>query len=188
VQGHLLEQGLARAYLQAGNRACAGALLEAEEIARRQRRGVWGEAAYEVRPADPPLALLRQSGTFQVVVGRVARVGQSRASIYLNFGSGRRSLAASLRRGDGEALLGAHASDPRALEGKLVRIRGWIERRRAGGVSRVSGPVIDLSAGGMVEVLDEPRAGSDAAPARSDRARPRLPAQAKPPDLIETGR
>src|SRR5438477_1821388 len=33
VQGHLLEQGLARAYIAAGNRACADALLVAERRA-----------------------------------------------------------------------------------------------------------------------------------------------------------
>ena len=54
VQGHLLEQGLARAYAQAGNRACAAEALEAERVAREARRGLWAEAAYQVRPADSP--------------------------------------------------------------------------------------------------------------------------------------
>ncbi len=189
VQGHLLEQGLARAYVQAGNRACAGELLEAEETARRERRGLWAEAAYEVRPADPPQALLRQRGTYQVVLGRIARVGQSRWLIYLNFGFGRQALSATLRRVDGEALLGAPPSDPKQLEGKLLRVRGWIERRHAGGVSRAGGPVIDLSAAGMVEVVDEPAATSGGAPRpRSERTTPRVAPKAKPPDLIETGR
>src|SRR5438876_6042977 len=41
VQGHLLEQGLARAYIVAGNRACADAVLSAQRGARAARRGRW---------------------------------------------------------------------------------------------------------------------------------------------------
>ena len=52
VQGHLLQQGLARAYGQAGNRACAREALEAERVAREARRGLWADAAYRVRSAD----------------------------------------------------------------------------------------------------------------------------------------
>ena len=57
VQGHLLEQGLARAYVVAGNRACADALLAAERGAREARRGLWADAAYQVTSADKPTQL-----------------------------------------------------------------------------------------------------------------------------------
>ena len=58
LQGHLLAQGLARAYTLAGNRACADELLAAEQAAREARRGLWAEAAYQVRQADRPAELL----------------------------------------------------------------------------------------------------------------------------------
>src|SRR4029078_5794385 len=85
VQGHLLEQGLARAYAVAGNRACADALLAAERGAREARRGLWSDAAYQVRPADRPLERARSRSTFQLVEGRIAAVAQVRGTIYLNF-------------------------------------------------------------------------------------------------------
>ena len=190
VQGRLLQQGLARAYAQAGNRACADALLEAEYTARQARRGLWSDAAYQVRSPDLPLALSRYRSTFQVVEGRIARVAQARGTIYLNFGVGRQAFAASLRRGDGALLLGDHAGDPKALEGKLVRVRGWIEQR--------SGPTIDLSTAGLIEVVDEPGSAAGAAPtgkpgragrrgrAGQDPGQPEP--DAKPPGLVETGR
>jgi hypothetical protein len=53
-----------------------------------------------------------------------------------------------MRRND-SALLGAHADDPRRLEGRSVRVRGWIDERRGA-------PVIDMSGGGLIEVLDAP--------------------------------
>jgi micrococcal nuclease len=180
VQGHLLQQGLARAYGQAGNRACAGEALEAERMAREARRGLWGDAAYRARSADSPRELSRYRSAFQVVEGRIARVAQARGSIYLNFGDNRRAFAASLRRGD-RGLLGPFADDPKALEGRLVRVRGWIEQRQ--------GPTIDLSTAGLIEVLDAPAAAAGVGRRpRASRDLQRREPDAKPPSLVETGR
>jgi endonuclease YncB( thermonuclease family) len=149
VQGALLRQGLARAYALAGHRACSEDLLAAERPAREGRRGLWAEAAYQVRSADDPADLMRYRTTFQIVEGTILRVGLTSGSIYLNFARNwRRGFSVSLRRND-SALLGAHADDPRRLEGRSVRVRGWIDERRGS-------PVIDMSGGGLIEVLDAP--------------------------------
>jgi endonuclease YncB( thermonuclease family) len=146
VQGDLLRRGLARAYAPAGQRACGEDLLAAERPAREGRRGLWADAAYQVRSAGNPADLARYRTTFQIVEGTVLRVGLTRGSIYLNFARNwRRGFSVSLRRGD-SALLGAYADNPRGLEGRGVRVRGWIELRRGA-------PVIDLSAGGLLEPL-----------------------------------
>jgi endonuclease YncB( thermonuclease family) len=185
VQGHLLEQGLARAYAQAGNRACGLQLLDAEGVARLARRGLWADAAYRIRPSDPPGELIGYRNTFQIVEGRIVRVAQTRGTVYLNFGPSRLAFAVSLRRAD-RALLGADSGDVRALEGAHVRVRGWIEVRGYG-------PMIDLSTAGLFE----PIAGPDADTAGGRRLRSRRsgagtlapPApEAKPPGLVETGR
>ena len=163
VQGHMLEQGLARAYTLAGNRACAEALLASEGTARGQARGLWAEAAYQVRRVSRPGGLARFRTTFQLVEGRIARVGQGRGRVYLNFAAGRartsdrrprRAFSVSILRGD-QALLGALARDPKALEGRRVRASGWIEER--------DGLAIDLSAGGLLELLDGERPGREKA-------------------------
>jgi endonuclease YncB( thermonuclease family) len=192
VQGHLLEQGLARAYTLAGNRACADALLAAERGAREARRGLWADAAYQVRPAAKPADLLRYRSTFQVVEGRIAGVAQVRGMVYLNFDADwRRASSVSLRRSDRD-LLGLNAGDPKALEGKLVRVRGWIEQR----TGSATGPTIELSTAGLIEVLDEPSSGAAATrplPGSPDTDRqvpdqPRRETETKPPGLVETGR
>jgi hypothetical protein len=88
VQGHLVGQGLSRAYSQAGNRACTDALLAAEREPREARRGLWANAAYQIRPGDRASEITRYRSTFQVVEGRIERVGQGRGGIvYLNFES-----------------------------------------------------------------------------------------------------
>ena len=107
--------------------------------ARETRRGLWAEAAYQVRQADRPSRAARATATtFQIVEGRIARVAFVRGVIHLNFDRNwRQAFSASLRSAD-RGLLGLFASDPKALEGRHVRVRGWIEQRRAA-------PVIDLS-------------------------------------------
>jgi micrococcal nuclease len=149
VQGVLLQQGLARAYAVAGDRRCSEDLLAAELSAREARRGLWAEAAYQARPADNPAALMRYRTTFQIVEGMIVRVGVTGGSIYLNFDRNwRLGFSASLPRDD-SILLGAYAGNPKSLEGRSVRVRGWLDQR-------VGAPVIDLSAGGLIEVPETP--------------------------------
>lgn len=146
VQGHLLKMGLARAYSLGADRGCAGELLAVEGTTREARLGMWAEAAYAVRAAEPSAALLRHLATFQLVEGRVARVATTRGSVYLNFGTGRRrGFSASLKLADRDRL-GAFAANPKGLEGSLVRVRGWIAQRNGE-------PSIDLSAAGDLEVI-----------------------------------
>jgi hypothetical protein len=145
-----------------------------------------------VRPTGKPSDLSRYRSTFQVVEGRVVGVAQVRGMVYLNFDADwRRAFSVSLRRGD-RALLGPHAGDPKALENKLVRVRGWIEQRH----NPTNAPSIELSTAGLIEVLDE--ANSGAAATRplpggpgTDRQVPDQPpreTETKPPGLVETGR
>jgi endonuclease YncB( thermonuclease family) len=149
VQGAMLQQGLARAYVLTGGSNCAEDLLAAERPARETHRGLWAEGAYQVRPTDDPAVLMRFRTTFQVIEGRIVGIGLTSGSIYLNFDRNwRRGFSASLRRDD-SALLGPYADNPKGLEGRTVRVRGWIDRRN-------DAPVIDLSAGGLFEVLSTP--------------------------------
>jgi endonuclease YncB( thermonuclease family) len=146
VQRDLVESGLARAYASAGIRACGAELLSVEHAARAAPRGLWAEAAYRARQADQPAELLRYRTTFQVIEGSIVRVAQVRGTIYLNFDRNwRQGFSVSLRRDD-SALLGPFADDPKGLEGRPVRVRGWIEQR--GGA-----PAINLSDAGLIEVV-----------------------------------
>jgi hypothetical protein len=133
----------------AANHVCAEALLAVERSAREASRGLWAEAAYQVRAADSPAELLNYRATYQIIEGTIVRVGRSRATIYLNFDRNwRRGFSVSLRRDDSH-LLGEHASNPKALEGRRVRVRGWIEQRG-------SAPAIDLSSAGLIEIVPVP--------------------------------
>jgi micrococcal nuclease len=148
IQGHLVERGLARASSTAGDHACSAELLVAERSAREARRGLWADAAYQVRPAEKPSELLRYRASFQIVEGRIVGIGQTRGAIYLNFDRNwRQGFSVRLRRDD-RRLLGDLADNPKGLEGRSVRVRGWVAQRG-------KAPVIDLSEAGGIEILGD---------------------------------
>ena len=147
VQGHMLRTGHARAYSLPDSAACMEELLAHERLAREGRQGLWDHAAYQVRPAERAQELLRWRSSFQVVEGRVARVASVRGQVFLNFGEDwREDFTASVRPGERRLFESGH-KDFKALEGRRVRVRGWIERR--------AGPAIDLRHPSQIEIIED---------------------------------
>ena len=149
VQGALLAGGHARAYAIIGHTKCIDGLVHAEGLARKAKAGLWAKAPYQPVDARKRNAIDRLAGTFQVVEGRVASVSVMRTRAYINFGPSRkRDLTATL---GSRALRAArrNSTDLKALAGRRIRIRGWLEHRR--------GPVIDLATPDLIEVISEPK-------------------------------
>ncbi len=146
IQEMLVEQGHARVAARIGDKACADILLRSERVARAAQRGLW---------ADPNFAPLRPEhldriaaarGQFALVEGKVLSVRESGATIYLNFGRRwtRDFTVTILKRHRREfAVAGI---DPKGLEGRPIRVRGWIEQR--------GGPVIDAVAPEQIERVE----------------------------------
>lgn len=93
--------------------------------------------------ADPD-ALLTRIGQFALVEGRVASVREAGATLYLNFG-GRwtNGFAVTISRrivGSFEAA----AIGLKTLDGRRIRVRGWVERR--------GGPRIEVRDVGQLEL------------------------------------
>ena len=150
VQGRLLQEGAARVYTFPDNRLCAGEMLARESVARAARTGIWGDAYYVPRPADPPQTLSDLVGTFQLVEGVVRSVGQPYGRLFLNFGEDwTRDFTVMVGPDD------VNAFDPvpaawgvpsiEALVGRRVRVRGWIDR--------YNGPMIKTTHPEQIEVL-----------------------------------
>lgn len=145
IQGRLVAGGHARVYALPGSTACIAGLLALESEARRARRASWAHAAYQIRDATTPRELIRFRDTFQLVEGIARRVSDVRGQLYVNFGDDWRTdvtahLAPSVRRG-----LDASRT-PAELEGRRVRVRGWIEWR--------GGPFIDVYDAALLEVVE----------------------------------
>ena len=173
VQGAMVRRGLARVYSLEGSSSCLPELLAHERIARDATAGLWALPAYAVRAADDVEHLLQLRGTFQIVEGRVRAVSQLRTATYINFGEDVRQDFTVSIRAQARRQIPASSIDPQQWIGRIVRVRGWIERR--------GGPLIEIPHPGAVEALTE--AGEAAAPATAGpkpRARTRAQVPAAP--------
>ncbi len=91
LQGGLVSAGLAEAYTQADNRACAEPLIALEATARDAKRGLWALAYFKVLPAQQPRAILNLVQSYQIVEGQVRSVSESGGRLMLNFGEEQKS-------------------------------------------------------------------------------------------------
>ncbi len=151
LQAAMIEAGHARVSALPGETTCLRELFLLEAVARAKRVGLWANPAYDVRAARDARALAALIGTFQLVEGWVSSVSRRRNTVYLNFGRDWRwdfTAAVDLRRA---AVKDAVAARLQALQGRIVRVRGFVERR--------NGPFISLASPDAVEELPEGAAG-----------------------------
>jgi endonuclease YncB( thermonuclease family) len=146
VQADLVGSGFARVAARAGSRPCALQLLAREAAARRAKLGLWSSSYYDCLDAEKPAAVLAEQGRFALVEGKVVSVGESGATIYVNFG--RRwttgfTVTISKRN---ERSFTAAGLEPKKLAGHRVRVRGWIEER--------GGPWIEAARPEQIELAD----------------------------------
>jgi endonuclease YncB( thermonuclease family) len=146
LQHSLLEQGLARVSARIGQKACAVELLAAESAARQARRGLWADPNFAPLSSENLRGLEAARGHFALVEGRVLSVRESGASIYLNFGRRwTRDFTVIVLKREQRTFAG-EGLDLKQLEGRRIRVRGWVERR--------GGPVIEAAVPEQIERID----------------------------------
>ena len=146
VQHALLEQGRARVSARVGDKACADGLLTAEKTARAAGRGLWADPNFAPLSAENLTRLQALRGQFALVEGKVLSVRESGATIYVNFGRRwTRDFTVTILRRLGKAFTTAGV-EPKKLEGRRIRVRGWIEQR--------GGPIIAAETPEQIEVLE----------------------------------
>lgn len=144
VQEALVRDGLAMAYSFADNRACARELQAAERAAREADAGFWEQGIFRVREAADVESLDGLAYSFQIVQGRVQDVAESRGRIYLNFGEDwRTDFTATIAASDRASFNGSEIKLP-DLDGRVIRVRGWLKRR--------NGPMIDVTHPEQIEL------------------------------------
>ncbi len=145
AQQQMVAQGMARVYSFPDNRACLDQLFAAEGRARLAGLGIWSDPYYSVRAADRPADLLERAGHYELVEGRVLLADQSGGRLYLNFGRFWKEDFTAVIEARALRLFAGAGIDPLALEGALVRIRGWVDDR--------DGPRIEVTHPEQIEVL-----------------------------------
>jgi endonuclease YncB( thermonuclease family) len=144
VQGLLLTQGEALAAADVTDKDCASELNTAEAAARQARRGTWADPA-AIKNTESPGDILAGVGRFTLVEGKVLSVRQAGATTYLNFGRNwTRDFAVTISRRMMPAFAAA-GIDPKSLENRRIRVRGWVEAR--------GGPRIEALRVGQIELL-----------------------------------
>gem|GEM_PF-485122 len=143
LQIAMLEQGLARVAVSPDRNECAPDLYEAEQRGREKHAGLW--ALPDGRPRSPEAMKGSDTGSFQVVEGRVSGVGHNGGRVFIDFGSGgKRMFSAVIQPEDHRAF---RDFDLDGLEAHHIRIRGMVEAWRGQ-------PQIALSNPAQIEVLN----------------------------------
>ena len=145
VQEALLAQGRAQVAARVDDKACAASLLALEESARNRKLGLWADPYYVLKQAENPTDLLADIGRFAVVEGKVLSVRESGGTIYMNFGRRWTSDFAVTIAKRQERQFVAAGIEPKKLEGRQVRVRGWIEER--------GGPRLEAARPEQIEVV-----------------------------------
>jgi hypothetical protein len=144
IQGEMLALGLARVYSFADNRALVEEMLALERAAREASRGIWSHPFYRVIRVEETPSFI---DSFQLVEGRVLKVAVVKSRGYLNFGPDwREDFTISIAPRD-RKLFEADGAGLEDLEGRLIRVRGWIKS--------FNGPMIEATHPEQIELLDE---------------------------------
>lgn len=146
LQGEMLRTGFARVYTFADNRGRAREMFALEREARAARRGIWRHPFYAIRKADAIDAA--DIGTFQLVQGTVRKAARVKNHVYLNFGADWRTDFTITIAARDLKLFEQAGLDLFALEGRTVRVRGWLDS--------YNGPTIEADHPEQIEVLDRP--------------------------------
>jgi endonuclease YncB( thermonuclease family) len=128
AQRAMVAQGQARVATGL-DRACAQELLAAEGAARAAGRGLWADPQFRLRPAENPADIVGERGRFALIEGKIISVRESGGTVYLNFGRRwTRDFAVTVLKRN-ERVFTAAGMELKKLEGRRVRIRGWVEER-----------------------------------------------------------
>lgn len=145
AQLHMVQTGLARVYSFPDNRQCLDQLFAGEAQARAERLGIWADPYYSVRAAERPAELAGLAGSYELVEGRVLLADRSGSRVYLNFGRIWKEDFTVVLEAPALRLFAQDGLDPLTLDGALIRVRGWVDKR--------DGPRIEVTHPEQIEVL-----------------------------------
>ncbi len=148
LQEGLVSAGLAQVFPQADNHACAQQLASFEAKARDENRGHWGLALFKVLSARDTRSILNLVQTYQIVEGKVDHVTHAGARVIIHFNEESKFGFTAVI----EAAAQKRLESVDEWRGKVIRIRGWVERKR--------GPAISISQPEQIELAEQKPAKS----------------------------
>ncbi len=104
---------------------------------------IWSSRFYAIRTADE---LGRDTGTFQLVEGRVVRAEQVRRRVYLNFTDDWKTDFTVVIETKDLPMFRSAGWDPLETGGRVIRVRGWLRKW--------NGPMIEATHPEQIEFLE----------------------------------
>jgi hypothetical protein len=146
AQSDMLSRGLAWVDATGAGRKMPDTLKDMEAAARGQQLGFWSNPSYAVKTPD---SVGRYANSFQLVEGKVLSATKKADYAYINFGRDwKKDFTINLPRKAWKlfSTRSGMSFDPTFWNGRVVRIRGWVE-------SGENGPVIELTDPGQIEFV-----------------------------------
>ncbi len=122
--------------------------MTVESRAHATGRGLWADPNFAPLRSDTLDRLAAETGRFALVEGKVLSVWESRATImyYVKFGwHWTRDFTVTIFKRQ-QRTFAAAGIDPKRLEGRRIRVRGWIEQR--------GGPLVAAEAPEQIELVE----------------------------------
>lgn len=145
IQGLLLSRGLARVLTLENTPEMARQMYAAEKAAREAKRMLWADPAWLLLTPETSEGGI---GKIMVVEGTVQKVATVSNNVYLNFGNDWKTDFTVLVSPLARKSLAKLSIDPLQLEGKTVRVRGFIRS--------YNGPFMELDHPARLELSDAP--------------------------------
>jgi hypothetical protein len=142
MQSELLARGLARVMIAPDRTECATELFAVEAKARAAKAGIWSNPVYAVRSPDN---LKNDTGTFQIVQGKVLNASLKNGRAYINFGTDWKNDFTVTVEPEDMKNFRATGVDPRDYVGQTIRVRGLVQW--------LNGPEIEVANPQSVEVV-----------------------------------
>ena len=133
IQELLIAAGAARVAPQTAHHELIDRLLMLEQRARNQKTGLWGLDAYDIVSAENAA---RAIGAYHLIEGQVRKASKAGSRFYLNYGDDYRTDFTATARSALQRRWAADGLDLAGLEGRPVRVRGYVDN--------INGPSIDL--------------------------------------------
>lgn len=150
LQEALVSAGLALAFPQADNYACSRQLALFEEKARHDHVGHWGLALFKVLSARDSRSILNVVQTYQIIEGEVASTTEAGGRTFLHFAEENKfGFTVTIEPAARKRLAQEYTDD---WQGKWIRIRGWVERKK--------GPTVSITQAEQIELTEKPASRS----------------------------
>ncbi|HEY8963686.1 MAG TPA: thermonuclease family protein, partial [Alphaproteobacteria bacterium] len=143
LQGALLYAGLAFVMTSPSNPDVADKMYELEIDARKRGAGLWGDPRWRVLN---PKEASDYANEYRIVEGKVFSTAMRNNTFYINFDRDWKTDFTVSIASDRRIAFAKAGMDMQKLNGKTLRVRGWIRN--------YNGPMLEITHPQQIEVLD----------------------------------